>query len=87
MLRGCWESFATLLEDRAADPLKHGLVNEALYELADAVRDGKAVPRNPATLTIFRGVFFDETSSFRLTQVEIDSLEKIFFEPEKTDLS
>jgi hypothetical protein len=76
------ESFADLLEDRATDPERQD-VSEKLYELSKMVRVGNKIPRTPAAVTIFRGLFFNEESPMQLygvTHAEIDSLEKYFFQ-------
>jgi hypothetical protein len=75
------EGFADLLEDRATDPEREGGADENLAALAEAVRRGEKIQRRPAALSIFRGVFFGgPMHDYRITQVEIDALEKDFFE-------
>lgn len=75
------EGFATLLEDRATDPDKSGEANTLLFNWADDVRNNKKIPRTPATMSIFRGVFFGGAlDAYGVVHVEIDRLEKMFIE-------
>lgn len=75
------ERFADWLEERATESDRSEEGTRLLSDLAERVRRGERLPRNLVALEIFRGVFaVGGPMHKRLSQVEVDVLEKDFFE-------